>query len=64
MKRVSCSAVAKSLWVKSWKINNNRKGHFNIDSDVSADQVFMLLDTVQSDNEDEIDGLMNSWWVI
>ena len=42
-------------------MNNNWKRHFDIDSDPSSDQVFTLLDTVQSDNEDEIDQLMNNF---
>ena len=41
--------------------NNNRKRHFHIDSDVSTDQLFMILDTVQSDNEDETVKLMNDF---
>ena len=42
-------------------MNNNRKRHFHIDSDVSTDQVFSLLDTVQSDNENKTDELMNDF---
>ena len=45
----------KILWAKSWKINNNRKRYFHV---TSANQIFVLLSIVQSDNEDEIDGLM------
>ena len=51
----------KGLSVKSWKMNNNWKIHFDIESDASTDQVFTLLDAVQSDNEDEIDKLMNDF---
>ena len=51
----------KGLSVKSWKMNNNWKIHFDIESDASTDQVFTLLDAVQSDNEDEIDQLMNDF---
>ena len=51
----------KGLQVKSGKINNNRKRHFDIDSDASTGQVFTLLDSVQSNNEDEIDKLMNDF---
>ena len=40
-------------------MNNDRKRHFHIDSDASTDEVFTLLDAVQSDNEDENDKLMN-----
>ena len=40
-------------------MNNNRKGFFYIGSGTSTDQIFPLLDTVQSDNEDEIDESMN-----
>ena len=42
-------------------MNNNRKRHFHIDRHASTDQVFTLLDAVQSDNEDEIDELMNDF---
>ena len=42
-------------------MNNNRKRHFDFDSDVSTGQVFTLLDAVQSNNEDEIDELMNDF---
>ena len=42
-------------------MNNYQKVHFDIDSDASTDQVFMLLDAVHSDNEDEIDQLMNDF---
>ena len=41
-------------------MNNNRKRHFDIDSDASMGQVFTLLDAVQSNN-DEIDELMNDF---
>ena len=40
-------------------MNNDRKRHFHIDSDASSDEVFTLLDAVQSDNENENDKLMN-----
>ena len=36
-------------------MNNNRKSCFHIDSGTSTDQIFALLDTVQSDNEDMIE---------
>ena len=42
-------------------MNNNRKRHFEIDSDASTGQVFTLLDAVQNNNEDEIDELMNDF---
>ena len=45
-------------------MNNNRKRYFHIDSGTSTNQIFALLDTVQSVNEDEIDGLMNYWWIL
>ena len=47
------------LWVKSWKINNNQKRYFHINSGTSKDQIFTFLDTVQSDNEDKVEKLMN-----
>ena len=43
------------------KINNNRKKHVHIDSDTSRDQGFTLLGAMQSDNEIEIDELMNDF---
>ena len=42
-------------------MNNNRKRCFDVDSDISTDQVFTLLDAVQSDREDEIVKLMNDF---
>ena len=42
-------------------MNNNRKIYFHIDSGTSTDQTFALLDTVQSNNEDKIDELMNDF---
>ena len=42
-------------------MNNNRKTYFPIDSGTLTDEIFTLLDTVQSDNEDEIDELMNNF---
>ena len=43
-------------------MNNYQKRLFDIDSDASTDQVFKLLDAVQSDNEDEIEKLMNDFY--
>ena len=42
-------------------MNNDQKRPFHIDSDASTDQVFTLLDAVQSDNKDEINELMNDF---
>ena len=42
-------------------MNNNPKRHFHIDSDASTDQALKLLDAVQSDNEDEMNELMNDF---
>ena len=42
-------------------MNNNPKRHFHIDSDASTDQVLKLLDAVLSENEDEINELMNDF---
>ena len=42
-------------------MNTNSERHFDIDSDASTGQVFTLLDAVQSNNEDEIDELMNDF---
>ena len=36
-----------------------RKKYFNIDESISNDQIYALLDNVDSDNEDEIDNLIN-----
>ena len=49
----------KISWVKSWKINNNGKRYFDIDSGTFTDQIFALLHPVQSENEYENDELMN-----
>ena len=43
-------------------MSNYQKIHFDIDSDVSTDQVFTSLDAVWSNNEDEIDQLMNDFY--
>jgi len=40
-------------------MDNNRKKYFHIDADTSTDTIFAMLDTVQSDNEEDIDELMN-----
>ena len=37
----------------------NYKRHFHIDSGTSTEKIFASSDTAQSDNEDEIDELMN-----
>ena len=42
-------------------MNNNQKRHFDIDSDASTSQVFTLLDAAQSNNEDEIDEMINDF---
>ena len=42
-------------------MNNNRKRHFDSDNDASTGQVFTLLSALQSNNEDEIDELMNDF---
>ena len=42
-------------------MNNNPKRHFHIDSDASTDQVLKFLDAVLSENEDEINELMNDF---
>ena len=42
-------------------MNNYQKRHFDIDNDASTDQVFRLLDAVQSDNEGEINQWMNDF---
>ena len=45
---------------KEWKNEYNRKSYFD-NSDASTGQVFMLLNAVQSNNEDESDKLMNDF---
>ena len=42
-------------------MNNNQKTYFQISSDASTDQVFKLLDALQSDKKDEIDELVNDF---
>ena len=42
-------------------MKNNQKWHFKIVTDASTDQVSTLLDAVQTDNEDEINELMNDF---
>ena len=36
-----------------------RKKYFNIDENISSEQVYALLDTVDSDNEEEIESKIN-----
>ena len=40
-------------------MNNNQEKIFRISSGTSTDKILALLDTVQRDNEDEIDELIN-----
>ena len=40
-------------------MDNNWKRYFHIDSGTSTDEIFVLLDAVQSDTDDDIDELMN-----
>ena len=40
-------------------MNKNQKRYFHNGSSISTDQIFELLDTVQSDNNDDIDILLN-----
>ena len=42
-------------------MNNNQKRQFHTDSVASTDEVFTLLDTVQNDNQYEIEELMNDF---
>ena len=42
-------------------MNNNQEKIFHISSDTSTGKILALLDTVQSDNEDEIDELINDY---
>ena len=37
-------------------MNDNQKIYFDIHSGISTDQIFRLLDTLQGDKEDEING--------
>ena len=36
------------------------KIYFNIDENISSEQIFALLDNVDSDNEEEIDNFINN----
>ena len=38
---------------------NGRKSYFHIDKKASSEQIYALLDHVESDDEDDIDNLMN-----
>ena len=57
--RTNSFLVFNNPCITRWKMNNNRKRHFHFYSDASKDQMFTLLDAVKSDNEDEIDELIN-----
>ena len=41
-------------------MGNSHKRHFHTDCGASTDQLFTSLDTMQIDNEDETDKLMNN----
>ena len=40
---------------------NGRKRYFHIDEDASSEQIFVLLNDVESADEDDIDTLMNDF---
>ena len=40
-------------------MNDNRKIYFHIDSHTSMEKIFEVLDTVQSNNEDKIEELID-----
>ena len=40
---------------------NGRKRYFHIDKNASSEQIYALLDDVESAGEDDIDNLMNSY---
>ena len=43
------------------------KIYFNIDENISSEQIFALLDNVDSDNEEEIDNFINNlhaWFIV
>ena len=42
-------------------MGDSHKRHFHSDCGASTDQVFTSLDTMQIDNEDETDELMNDY---
>ena len=41
-------------------MNNNRKKYVQINNHTSSNQIFALLDNVQSDEEEDIEELMNN----
>ena len=41
-------------------MTNSRKRYFHIDENASSEQIYALLDYVESVDEDEIDNLMNN----
>ena len=57
--RTNSFLVFNNPCITRWKINNNRKRHFHFYSHASKDQMFTLLDAAKSNNEDEIDELIN-----
>ena len=40
-------------------VTNSRKRYFHIDKNASSEQIYALLDDVESADEDDIDNLMN-----
>ena len=40
-------------------VTNGRKRYFHIDENASSEQIYALLDDVESADEDDIDNLMN-----
>ena len=41
------------------KMNNNRKKYVQVNNHASSDQIFALPDNVQSDEEEDVEELMN-----
>ena len=42
---------------------NSRKRYFHIDENASSEQIYALLDDVESADEDDIDNLMNNSYI-
>ena len=42
---------------------NGRKRYFHIDKNASSEQIYALLDDVESADEDDIDNLMNNSYI-
>ena len=56
---LKCSRNKIRQFFRGEMATNGRKRYFHIDENASSEQIYALLDDVESAEEDEIDNLMN-----